>query len=116
MKYSSKLKPHYGQVIVVFTSSKKGSTRAKKQKLEVYLEGQFGSYFAGDLVDDLGVKAATVVHVSNHDWKKLNINRGHVTVQTCPCQVLQMRVRVVLLEHTSAGPICFNPTYVAPNL
>lgn len=41
----------------------------------VYLEGQFGSYSAGDLVDDLGVKAAAVVHVSHHDWKKLNKKR-----------------------------------------
>lgn len=37
----------------------------------VYLESHFGSYPTGDLVDDLGVKAATVVHVSHHDWKKL---------------------------------------------
>lgn len=43
-----------------------------QEKLLFYLEGQFGSYSAGDLVDDLGVKAATVVHVSHHDWKKLN--------------------------------------------
>lgn len=26
-------------------------------------------------MDDLGVKAAAVVHVSHHDWKKLNKKR-----------------------------------------
>lgn len=41
-----------------------------------YLEGQFGSYSVGDLVDDLRVKAATVVHVSHHDRKKLNKKRA----------------------------------------
>ncbi len=49
--------------------------------LEINLEGQFGSYSVGDLVDDLGVKAATVVHVSHHDWKELNKNSIiHITV------------------------------------
>lgn len=49
--------------------------------MQLYLEGQFGSYSVGDLVDDLGVKAATVVHVSHHDWKELNKkNSIYITV------------------------------------
>lgn len=44
----------------------------RKKILEVYLEGHFGSNSVGDLMNDLGVKAATVVHVSHHDRKKLN--------------------------------------------
>lgn len=43
-----------------------------------HLEGHFGSYPVGDLVDDLGVKAAAVVHVSHHDWKRLNNRRVFV--------------------------------------
>lgn len=47
---------------------------------EIYLEGQFGSYSVGDLMDDLGVKAATVVHVPHHNWKKLNTKNICLTV------------------------------------
>lgn len=38
----------------------------------VHLEGHFGSYSVGDLVDDLGVQAPAVVHVSHHDRERLN--------------------------------------------
>ena len=54
----------------------------KNVALTLYLEGQFRSYSAGDLVDDLSVKAATVVHVSHHDRKKLNKKRICITVHT----------------------------------
>lgn len=37
------------------------------------LKSHFGSNSVSDLVDDLGVQAAGVVHVSHHDWEKLNI-------------------------------------------
>lgn len=55
-----------------------------KQKWLLYLESQFGSYSLGDLVDDLGVKAATVVHVPHHDWKTLDQKEQwiHITVHT----------------------------------
>lgn len=58
--------------------------------LPLYLEGQFGSYSAGDLVDDLSVKAATVVHVSHHDWKKLNRKSICVTVHTSKIYVKRL--------------------------
>lgn len=36
------------------------------------LKSHFRSNSVSDLVDDLGVQAAAVVHVSHHDWEKLN--------------------------------------------
>lgn len=36
------------------------------------LKSHFGSNSVSDLVDDLGVQAAAVVHVPHHDWEKLN--------------------------------------------
>lgn len=45
-----------------------------------YLECHFGAYSAGDLVDDLCVKATTVVHISHHDREELNIKSPLITI------------------------------------
>lgn len=46
-----------------------------------YLECHFGAYSTGDLVDDLCVKATTVVHVSHHDREELNIKSPLITIR-----------------------------------
>lgn len=52
----------------ILCNMEKGQT--KKELL--HLECHFGAYSVGDLVDDLCVEAATVVHVSHHDREELN--------------------------------------------
>ena len=36
-----------------------------------YLKGEFGAEFLRHLMNDLGVEAPAVVHVSYHDWERL---------------------------------------------
>lgn len=100
----------YGSIKIYVKTFNRG------KRFELYLEGQFRSYCAVDLVNDLGVKAATVIHVSHHDWKKLD-KKGEVRLYySSYINKIQMSYRWASLRHTSAGPVCFNPTYVAPNL
>lgn len=46
-----------------------------------YLECHFGAYSAGDLVDDLCIKATTVVHVSHDDREELNMKSPLITIR-----------------------------------
>lgn len=94
----------------------KNNNITRKKVLEVYLEGHFGSYSVGDLVNDLGVKAAAVVHVSHHDWKKLSKKICSFVLQFKKHLTDGNLSDFTAVYSTSAGPVCFDPTYVAPNL
>lgn len=47
-----------------------------------YLESHFGAYSISDLVDDLCVQTAAVVHVSHYDREKLNTTNSTIITLT----------------------------------
>lgn len=36
-----------------------------------HLDSYFGAHSGRELVDDLGIQTASIVHISNHDWERL---------------------------------------------
>lgn len=40
------------------------------------LNGYFGAHSSCELMDDLGIQTASIVHISNHHWERLSKKEG----------------------------------------
>ncbi len=47
--------------------------------LSTHLDGYFGAHSSRELVDDLGIQTASIIHISNHDWEWLK-EAKHISV------------------------------------